>query len=54
MRAQQLFRTYFRIPQNQPIPSANAIRTWINDIEAIADTTKITAGKPKNVRKNTR
>ena len=42
-------RRHFDIPRNQPVPSDNAIRIWVNNLEQTASTSKRKGGSVKTV-----
>lgn len=49
-RARRAFRAHFNIHRNQPVPSAHAIKTWVQNFEETSSTTKKKPGRPKSVR----
>lgn len=44
------FRRHFNIPRNQPVPSNNAIRMWVNNLEQTGSTSKNRGGSARTVR----
>lgn len=49
--AQRLFRRQFNIQRNRPVPSANAIKTWVKKFESTGSALKQKPpGKGKSVR----
>ena len=48
--AQHVFRIEFGIHRNRAIPSAHAIKTWVQNFEAIRSTLKKKGGSVKTVR----
>jgi len=48
--AQREFRKKFRIHRNTKVPSAHAIKTWVNNCEETGSTVKKKAGSVKTVR----
>ena len=48
--AQREFRKKFRIHQNSKVPSAHAIKTWVNNFEETGSTVKKKGGSVKTVR----
>lgn len=50
VQTRRVFRRHFKIPRNQPLPSDNAIRTWVNNLEQTGSTSKIRGGSARTVR----
>ncbi|PSN31335.1 hypothetical protein C0J52_24054, partial [Blattella germanica] len=48
--AQREFRKHFAIDRNHAIPSAHAIKTWVQNFEATSSTLKKKGGSVKTVR----
>jgi hypothetical protein len=48
--AQRKFRKKFRIHRNSKVPSAHAIKTWVNDSVEASSTVKMKGGSVKHVR----
>jgi transposase len=48
--AQRVFQNHFNIPRNAPVPSAHAIKTWIENLEETGSTLKTKVGSVKSVR----
>lgn len=44
-----LFQRHFTIPRNQTVLTANAIQTWVNNLEQTESTTKKRGGSVKTV-----
>lgn len=50
VQTRRAFRRHFNIPRNQPVPTDNAIRTWITNLEQTGSTSKKRGGSVKTVR----
>jgi hypothetical protein len=48
--AQREFRKKFGIQRKRKVPSAHAIKTWVNNFEATGSTVKKKGGSVKTVR----
>lgn len=50
INARRAFRNHFNINRNQPVPSACAIKKWVQNFEETSSTTKKKPGRPISVR----
>ena len=50
VQARRAFRRHFIIPRNQSVPTDNALRIWVNNLEETGSTSKKRGGSVKTVR----
>lgn len=44
------FRRHFNIPRNQPVPSDNAMKMWVNNLEQTGSTYRKRGGSARTIR----